>query len=284
MMRRGMVLIPGLILFVYCYLFVQQFKQTQVPLVPLFFQKVEEQALLKPRIFFRTYANSIFSKAKERIIKEANGTGWFTSVEGLGPEDLPPMFTEVYKDILSLDRGGGYWIWKMAVIEMAMDSMDEGDVLVYVDAGCKINKEGAMLFQEYLQVLQESPYDMIGFQIGHTEQKWTTEAIFQAFNVSKDDPIRTTHQIMATSLFLRKGNHLRQWLARVNQVLMHDPFLITDKYNGQGKSAYPGFKDNRHDQSIFSVSRKQMGCILLPSKQYPPGNATSPIWSTRSKG
>jgi hypothetical protein len=187
---------------------------------------VADKTSPKPRVFFRTYGDSKFAKSTVRIQQEANGTGWFTSVEGLGPNDLPLKFRELYKDILSLSRGGGYYIWKIAVIEMAIDSMNEGDILVYADAGCRINKKGATQFQKYLQALQESSFDMICSVIrtdnnktgGGGEEVYTTEAIFQALNVTKDDdPIRTSAQIISTYLFLQKGNHLRQWLAKLNQ-------------------------------------------------------------------
>lgn len=253
---------------------------------------VADKTSPKPHVFFRTYGDSKFAKSTVRIQQEqeANGTGWFTSVEGLGPNDLPLKFRELYKDILSLSRSGDYYIWKIAVIEMAIDSMNEGDILVYADAdaGCHINKKGATQFQKYLQALQESSFDMICSVIrtnnnktgGGGEEVYTTEAIFQALNVTKDDPIQTSAQIISTCLFLQKGNHLHQWLAKLNQVLMQDPLLLTDKYNNQALRANPKFKDNRHDQSVFSVTRKQMGvnCELLPAERRGEKN---PIWMLR---
>ena len=58
-----------LVVIVYIQLFVHQLKQKQLfcnDTAPASV-KVKEQALLKPRVFFRTYANSVFSKAKMRI-------------------------------------------------------------------------------------------------------------------------------------------------------------------------------------------------------------------------
>jgi hypothetical protein len=112
MSRQGLLLTPGLILIIYTIYrtFPKSFSSSVI-----FFNNhatdfVKERTLLKPRVFFHTYANSMFARAKKRILEEANGTGWFTSVEGFGPEDLPPKFIKVYKDVLSFDCGGGYWI------------------------------------------------------------------------------------------------------------------------------------------------------------------------------
>jgi hypothetical protein len=202
-------------------------------------------------------------------------------MEALGPEDLPSYFKEKYKDVLSLSRGGGYWIWKSALIGMTLDLMNEGDFLVYIDAGCQLNKAGEPRFREYLQMIQESPYDVIGFQLDQPEDRYTTEAIFQALNVTKNDPIRKSVQMVGGVLILQKGNHLRQWLSKLNQISERDRWLITDKYNDQAKKANPEFIDNRHDQSISSVTRKQLGCVLLPDETWPPNQAQYPIWASR---
>ena len=62
-------------------------------------------------------------------------TGWFATVKAWGPEDLSINFQEKYKELLSLPRGGGFWIWKFDVIEQTMATMQEGHFLVYLDAG-----------------------------------------------------------------------------------------------------------------------------------------------------
>lgn len=91
--------------------------------------------LRKQQIHFRTYGNHLYAAARERIVKEANGTGWFNTVKSLSPDNLSEDFKEKYRDVLALERGGGYWIWKFDIIEQAMEEMQEGDFLVYLDSG-----------------------------------------------------------------------------------------------------------------------------------------------------
>jgi hypothetical protein len=67
-------------------------------------------------------------------------------------------------------------------------------------------------------------------------------------------------------------------VGQIKSGLMQDPLLFTDKYNDQALRANPKFKDNRHDQSVFSVTRKQMGCELLPTERRGEKN---PIWMSR---
>ncbi|KAK1738937.1 hypothetical protein QTG54_010253 [Skeletonema marinoi] len=144
--------------------------------------------------------------------------------------------------------------------------MKEGDFLVYLDAGSQVNKGGEERFREYLKIVNESEYDMLCFEYRKTfnhEYKWTTENVFNAFNVSMEDPIRRTGQIEGGTLLMQKGPHLRSWLKIIQDALLQDPWIITDKYNHETELLTPDFRDNRHDQSISSVSRKIHGCEML---------------------
>ena len=62
---------------------------------------------------------------------------------------------------------------------------------------------------------------------------------------------------------MQKGPHLRSWLKIIKDILLQDPWLITDKYNDETKALTPDFNDNRHDQSLSSLSRKIHGCEML---------------------
>lgn len=217
-----------------------------------------------------------------RIVQEALETRWFASAKAMGPDDLTTGFKDKFKDILEQPRGGGYWIWKYDVIEQALQTMDEGEFLVYLDAGSQLNKGGEERFKEYLKILDGSKYDVVCFQLAHAEHKYTTDAIFRTFNVSMEDPIRQSGQYISTILVMRKGPHLRSWLAMVRDALLQDPWIITDKYNREAESIDGSFVDNRHDQSLSSVSRKINGCETLKDESY-PFNPAFPFFAARLK-
>ena len=61
-----------------------------------------------------------------------------------------------------------------------------------------------------------------------------------------------------------------------------DPWLITDKYNEEAKHMNPGFKDNRHDQSIQSVAKKLLECVTLSAAEHHlKAEADKPFRSSR---
>lgn len=239
----------------------------------------------RPKIsyHFRTYGDAKFLHSKQRLLHEADATGWFNTTAALSPSNLPDAFKRIYGHIFNQSRGGGYWSWKLAVFEMTLqNSMIDGDILVYMDAGCSLNVHAHSRFWDYIAMVRSSPYDVISFQLTHPEHVWTTDRVFQAFGVrNQSDSIRMSNQYMATVIVMQKGPHVRRWFKLVKSVLEHDPWLLTDRYNYEARLSDPDFKEARHDQSIFSVSRKIVGSIVIPDETYPPRQIQFPFWASR---
>jgi hypothetical protein len=51
--------------------------------------------------------------------------------------------------------------------------MDENDILVYADGGCKLNPNGLKRLNEYFDIVNKSPYGILSFQLNHLEKNWT---------------------------------------------------------------------------------------------------------------
>lgn len=235
-------------------------------------------------IHFITYANNTFANAKTRLRSEAGATGWFDTITAYGPEDLDPDFNEKFKNILQCSKGGGYWIWKPYIIKKHLDKIQDNDILIYLDAGCSINPYGKNKLNEYIELLNQSDAGIISFQMNHLLEKvWAIKEIFQHFNVDPDGEIANSGAIMATVQIIKKNSNSIKLINLWNETLHANPTLFTDHYNN---AQAPYFKDNRHDQSIFSVIKKMHNTITVPDKTciIPFGNAESleyPFWATR---
>ena len=195
-----------------------------------------------------------------------------------------------------------------------MDSIvEEGDFLLYIDAGssfnkgkyfflrqkqrpvqntCKIHMKltsflqgGEARFRDYMRMIDESEYDMIGFQLPMLEHKWSTNRMLAAFNISLDDgkglDVTHTGQYESGEVFLQKGPHYRRWIELCKSVLVSDPWLITDIYNEETRGLNPSFKENRHDQSIMSISRKLLGCVKVSATETKNKRPDMPFHVTR---
>jgi hypothetical protein len=232
-----------------------------------------------------TYGNNIFERAKKRLYKEAKESKWFDTITLYGPKDLDNEFKKRFKNILNKRRGGGYWIWKSHIIKKKLSEINENDILIYLDAGCSINKKGKKRFDEYINILNNSDKGIISFYMGHIEKYWTTKEIFNYFNVHNDNKIINTGQIIGGIRIMKKNKNLIHLINLESKTLYDNPLLFTDHYN-KNQNSY--FKDNRHEQSVFSVIRKMSNPILLNDETYfkPFGNEDSlkyPFWATRKR-
>jgi hypothetical protein len=238
-------------------------------------------------IHFITYGNHNYTNAKKRICEEARSVGWFDTITSYGPEDLDLEFQNKFKDILKLPRGGGYWIWKPYIINKHLQMIKDDDILIYLDAGCYINPKGFERFKEYIEMLKNSEEACISFQMNHhIEKKWTTQEIFECFNIHSDSKdILESGQIIATvKMFKKCANSINIVSAWLN-ALHANPLLFTDHYNKNKQCEM--FIDNRHDQSICSVLCKLYKTIILEDETYfedgfgCPKSLKCPFWATR---
>tara|TARA_B100000497_G_C7616702_1_gene370418 strand:- start:100 stop:1146 length:1047 start_codon:yes stop_codon:yes gene_type:complete len=251
----------------------------------------------KQNIHFITYGNDKFEKAKTRIVKEAHAFGEFTSVKAFGPEHLPKDFTNNYEQILNMPRGGGYWIWRPIIIQQALDKINYGEYLVYLDAGCIINPKGKRRFNEYLQLLDDNKnkYGILSFQMSgnngpgglEKEKFWTTKQIFDYFEVNPESSIGNSGQYLGGVLVMKKNEHLLTYMKEYTKTILSNPLLCTDHFNTQPQ--HQEFRENRHEQSITSILRKKMGSIVVDGDEswmVPFGQGESlkyPFWAKRSR-
>lgn len=249
----------------------------------------------KTNIHFITYGNHVFENAKHRLLDEASMFGAFSSIKGYGPNDLPSDFKSKYKEILNMPRGGGYWIWRPIIINHALENMQEGEYLVYLDAGCTLNIQGKKRFYEYIHMLNNNKYGVLSFQMSgkkgpgslEIEKKWTIKEIFDLFNVSIDSDIANSGQLLGGVLIMKKNKHLMNYMQEYTNIILNNSKLCTDYYND--KQQLKDFKENRHEQSITSILRKKMGSVIIDSDEswmVPFGKGESlkyPFWATRRK-
>lgn len=230
-----------------------------------------------------TYGDLKFNNAKKRLVKEAYNTNWFDTITSYGPEDLDDEFKFRFKEILKQPRIGGYGIWRPYIINKKINEINNNDILIYLDAGCSINQFGKKRFDEYINLLNNSDGGIISFQMPHNEKQYTTIEVFNYFNIDINSEIANTGQILDGILIMKKNNNLINMNNIWFNTIYDNPLLFTDYYN---KNQEDYFKDNRHEQSIFSVIRKMNNPILLLDETYiiPFGSSESlkyPFWATR---
>ena len=246
-------------------------------------------------IHFITYADDKFKAAKSRLLQQAHDFDEFKTIKGYGPEDIPQTYYEKYKHILKRPRGGGYWLWRPIILMVALKKIKNDDFLVYLDAGCHLNKYGKKRFMEYFSLLDNSEYGILSFQMSgnkgpgslEMEKKWTIREIFEYFGVNPQSDIGTSGQYLGGVFIMQKNKHLEEYMTKFMEAIEYDPLMCTDDYNH--KNQIPAFRENRHEQSISSVLRKKIGSVVIDGDEswmQPFGRGESlkyPFWATRMR-
>ena len=136
--------------------------------------------------------------AVARICREANEIGVFDHIIGYTEKDLinDESFWNKHRDfILANKRGYGYWIWKSYLTKKTLEKMADNDILVYADAGCKINPNGKPRLLEYFDIVNESKFANFSVQSEHLEKIWTKMDIIDYYDANQSNIVETGHLI-----------------------------------------------------------------------------------------
>lgn len=225
------------------------------------------------------------------IAEQSKKLDYFTESVSLTDDFLKsmPEFWEKHGKFMEENsRGYGYWLWKPYIIKTYLDKLQDGDILVYADAGCYINPNGRNRFLEYIHMLDTDTngYGILSFQLYHPEIRFTKRALMDIMKA--DQEMALSGQCMATVVIIKKNSHstmvINKWWGLANQYN-----LINDSRTnllGHSQPEHPLFIDHRHDQSIYSLIVKKYGSIKIPDETWFHPNWVAdgtnfPIWATR---
>ncbi len=171
-------------------------------------------------------------------------------------------FFRRHRDILSLPRGAGYWLWKPYYIEQVLRQSAPGDVVAYIDSGIEIIADlspvveicsagrGITLFQVHdgHNIIWTKRSCLVGMDCDEPRYHWAQQVLggFQLYRHCDES-----------------FDFLRTWMKYCLR-----PQLLTDAPNPQGMENYPEFIDHRHDQSIISLlaERWELPIYRCPSQ------------------
>jgi hypothetical protein len=210
------------------------------------------------KVHLITYGDNHYNKTKHRLVQEAKRTKWFSTITAYDQDNMDDDYKEEFKEVLNQQRGSGYWIWKSYFILKRLKEIDEGDILIYLDAGCTIHRMADKRFYEYIRMLDTKC--MIAFQMHHVEKHYTTKEIFEYFNVLEREDITETGQHLGGIRIMKNNQETRSIMQLEYDTYKANKLLVTDHYNSTQE---PYFVDNRHEQSVFSVITKLNNNVMV---------------------
>lgn len=180
------------------------------------------------------------SSAKKMGVDDARGynSGWW---KALGHTDT---FEWLNNGVLSQERGAGYWIWKAWCIAEAMQRLNDGDILIYSDAGVEF-------VANVNEIISRMDEDIFFFTNGWPHIEWCKMDVLKSIlpNFKIDGTERDIKQIQASVIFFRVSKKTREF---VKEWLLYSqmPGFIDDSKSKE--QDYPTFAEHRHDQAILT--------------------------------
>lgn len=163
-------------------------------------------------------------------------------------------------------RGYGFWSWKAPIINCFLNKLEEGDIIFWSDAGLfwNFNSQSLKRFNEYIAMLY-GENDIVVFAQDTIEQEWTKGDVLNVLGVYKNKEICESPQFLGGLMIFRNTERMRTFWKELETLYDIKKELITDKRSLVPNK--PGFKEHRHDQSIFSVKVKQIPHAIVPASE-----------------
>lgn len=237
------------------------------------------------KTWFLSFADRRF-KSVDLIHQEAKRIGVFDNIITGNQHLFEKWYQLKYKERFK-DRGYGYWQWKSYLIRRVMDRMDEGDILLYTDAGCRINADGKTRLIEYFDIVKQSPSGILLFNQHYPETEYTKGDVFHYLSVSNDTAYTQHTQVAGGIIILLKGLNSQQFINELYYICHNHYELLSDTPSVTPNA--PGFKEHRHDQSIVSLLAVKYNAFELPVEEiYTNGKweidmKDKPIWACRRR-
>ncbi len=177
-------------------------------------------------------------------------------------------FAQRNADLLTEWRGAGYWVWKPLAIRTALDTIGDDDVLIYSDAG-KLPPGQITRPDRIAQLAKLAPEGFLsGVQLtGLRHDHWTKRDCFVLMEADTDACHQADQLQVGWSAWTRSPQCfelLEKW-----QHFNEDRRIVTDDANVMGLPNSPGFKEHRHDQSIYTNLVFAMNMPFLRLSQRP---------------
>lgn len=216
------------------------------------------------------YADEKMTKAQELCVKSSlkMGVGEFYSAWSRTSLMHHPDFYRHNKKILECERGSGYWLWKPFIIYEAILKAEDGDILIYADAGIEF-------IAPVNEIINRMDEDIFFFTNGFPHVEWCKGDVLKnilGWNMTIDfeskaaiqqranlEFLREFKQVQASVIFFKVNQNTRdfvkEWLLWCQM-----PGFIDDSPSKLPN--YPMFAEHRHDQAILTCLQIKYGYKL----------------------
>lgn len=193
------------------------------------------------------YADGSYKKEQRLCAYSGKKLAKFDKIFEFGPDDIDYGFKRENEEILSYKRGNGLWLWKPYFILKALNAIQDGDILFYVDSG-------VLFIRNFKKIFAQIEYSEI----------WVTDLPLLEYQFTKNEVMKhldptdggSTRQISASFIGIKKNEKtvrfIEKWLELCTDKYLLSPDISTGKERKD-------FIQHREDQSLLSLLCKKNG-------------------------
>lgn len=239
------------------------------------------------KVHFITFANTDSNFSQDRIVFEAKEMGIFDKITFYTEKDFDEEFlSRCGENIKNYRRGYGYWSWKPYIIKKELEKSDDGDVIVYADSGCMFLYENRNTLLKWIDITAKSNSGILSPCYGpYIEHDWTRGDLYQyvnkTYNHNNVDIFDKAVQCGCGVSLYCKNAKCAEFVNNWYDIMTNHFELCTDGTSSVPN--HPNFKENRHDQSVFSMLSKIYGIETINTADGILNKNTSPIIASRCK-
>lgn len=193
------------------------------------------------------FANEKFTEQQKFNTKTAYKIGNFDKVFEYSPNDIDKEYFEKHKDIFSVERGCGLWLWKPYFILKTLEQLNEGDYLYYNDSGTYFLKPIDLL----IKVMERDNTNVMCFENCLIERDFSSIECIDYMDCHNED-VLLSPQREGTYILLKNCNETKELIAEWLKYCENKTIL-------SGGVLGPYCIAHREDQSIWSMLTKKRG-------------------------
>lgn len=206
-------------------------------------------------IYGITYSSGNMDISAKKCVESMERNGVDKAMQKDGPRyyrDEDETFWRVNDATLTAERGAGYWLWKPYIIFWAMEYANDGDTLIYSDAGVEF-------VNHVSHIINRMDQDIFFFSNGWPHYDWCKKMVFDSIIPDfRGQAMRREDmpQVQASVIFFRVNANTRKFVKEWLLWCQMPGFIDDSPSEGP---EYAGFQEHRHDQAILTCLAYKYG-------------------------
>lgn len=205
---------------------------------------------IKHNAYFLVYQDNTHNQYLKRLLPSVKKYGKQFKIIKFNKKNIKDDFLNKNNSILSSDRGGGHWLWKPYIINETLKTINDNDIIFYLDSKYYFIEDFTNLYSEYMKnndllVWKNKPNEPIWYM-----KNWCKMDVIHKYNMYDKVFNENAEDCWGGALIVKKTKntirYIQEWLDMccIYQDISDSPSTIPNSEM---------FSEHREDQSLLSI-------------------------------